>query len=321
MIFYLCILDNYRPFGAFVRAWGWPIRHRLRRLAYEDRLDAAALPDATYIFSDVDRMPPQLAEQAGALWKALSQRGGAVRLLNRPGVSLPRYELLRALHARGVNDFRALRADEPREALRYPVFLRSATEHEGAYTPLLADRGALERALAEQAAAGRPAGSLLIVEFADVLQPDGFYRKYSAFRFGERLVAHHIFFQREWEVKGPSLFSAEMLEEERVFQETSPHAAQLREIFELAAIDYGRIDYALDAGGRLQIWEINTNPTLLRPPGFYTPIQLPGRRRFVAQALDAFAALDDRSPSPHLAWWMGKLRQGPGRSNQRRVYI
>ena len=61
MIFYLCMRDNYRPFGAFVRAWGWPIRHRLRRLAYEDRPDASALPDATYIFSDVDRMPPQLA--------------------------------------------------------------------------------------------------------------------------------------------------------------------------------------------------------------------------------------------------------------------
>lgn len=319
MIFYLCMSDNFRPFGAFLRAWGGPLRHRVRMLAYEERPDPAALPDATYIFADVDRMPPRVAETAASLWKSLAERGDSVRLLNRPGVSLSRYELLRALHARGRNDFRALRLDEPRDLLRFPVFVRSATEHEGAATPLLPDRDALERALRELASAGHSADSLLIVEYVDVLEA-GHYRKYAAFRLGPALIAHHVFFQREWEVKGPSLFSPEMLEEERVFQLENPHAAQLLEVFEQAGIEYGRVDYGI-ARGRLQIWEVNSNPSVMRPPSFYQPIQLPGRHRFVERYLAALAALDDRSPSPRLAYWLGRLRQGPFRSRRRRQFV
>jgi len=319
VIFYLCMRDNFRPFGAFLRAWGGPVRHRIRRLEYEARPDPAALPDATYLFGDVDRLPPALAESAAALWKSLAERGDRVRLLNRPGVSLTRYELLRALAARGWNDFRALRTGEPRDDLRYPVFVRHAVEHVGAATPLLPDRDALERALAELAAAGHSADALMIVEFVDV-QQGGYYRKYSAFRLGPALIAHHIFFQREWEVKGPSLFSAELLEEERIFQRENPHAAQLQQAFELAGIDYGRIDYGF-AGGRLQIWEINSNPSVMRPARIYQPIQLPGRHYFVERYLAALAALDDRSPSPRLPYWLGRLRQGPFRSRKRRRFV
>jgi hypothetical protein len=320
VIFYLCMSDNFRPFGAFLRAWGGPVRHRVRMLAYEERPDPGALPDASYVFADVDRMPPRTAEIAASLWKALAERGERVRLLNRPGVSLSRYELLRALHARGQNDFRGFRTGEPRERIRFPVFVRSATEHEGAATPLLADHDALERALRELASAGHSPDSLLIVEFSDVLA-GGFYRKYAAFRLGPALIAHHIFFQREWEVKGPSLFSPEMLEEERIFQEGNPHAAQLYEVFELAGVDYGRIDYGVARDGTLRIWEVNSNPSVMRPQSFYQPIQLPGRHRFVDRYLEALAALDDRSPSPRLDYWLGRLRQGPFRSRKRRRFV
>ena len=48
----------------------------------------------------------------------------------------------------------------------------------------------------------------------------------------------------------------------RRYMETNPHERALREIFQLARIDYGKIDYAI-LGDRLQIWEINTNPVVL----------------------------------------------------------
>lgn len=319
MIVTLCMRDNFRPLRAYLRAWGKPLRHRVRMLAWEDRLEARRLPDATYLFCDVDRMSPALLETAAALWDALAARGDAVRLLNRPGRSLPRVALLRALHARGNNDFGVRRLDEPREGLRYPVFVRHAREHDGAYTPLCESPQALERELARLLSEGRRPESLLIVEFVDVRER-GYYRKYSAFRLGPQSIAHHVFFQREWEVKGPSLFSPEMLEEERIFQETHPHAAQLAEIFELAGIDYGRIDYGI-ANGRLQVWEINTNPSVLRPRSFYEPIQLPGRIRFVRRFNAAFEALDDRSPSPRIAWWLGRLAQAPRSSREHRRFV
>jgi hypothetical protein len=58
-------------------------------------------------------------------------------------------------------------------------------------------------------------------------------------------------------------FTARMAEEEVDYLVTNPHEAQLREIFELAHVEYGRIDYAMK-DGRLQTWEINLNPTIGR---------------------------------------------------------
>jgi len=196
----LCMRDNFRPLRAYLHAWGSPLRHRVRMLAYEERPDPRSLPDATYVFGDVDRMTPEVTETATALWHALASRGDAVRLLNRPGASLTRVQLLRALHALGINDFAVLRLDEPRERLRHPVFVRHTSEHDGAYTPLCETPDALEQALARLRAEGHSEGELLIVEFIDV-QQQGFYRKYSAFRLGPQLIAHHIFFQREWQLK------------------------------------------------------------------------------------------------------------------------
>jgi hypothetical protein len=44
----------------------------------------------------------------------------------------------------------------------------------------------------------------------------------------------------------------------------NPHAEWLRETLALARIRYGRIDYGL-LNGKPQVWEINTNPTIIRP--------------------------------------------------------
>jgi hypothetical protein len=58
-----------------------------------------------------------------------------------------------------------------------------------------------------------------------------------------------------------------MAREELDYVRDNPHEAELREIFRIANIDYGRIDYAL-LDGRVQTWEINNNPTIgrgLRP--------------------------------------------------------
>jgi hypothetical protein len=41
----------------------------------------------------------------------------------------------------------------------------------------------------------------------------------------------------------------------------NPHEDLLREVFRLAEIDYGRVDYTV-VGGRVQIFEINTNPNV-----------------------------------------------------------
>jgi len=51
------------------------------------------------------------------------------------------------------------------------------------------------------------------------------------------------------------------LDEEMHYLQSNPHQAELRRIFDLANIRFGRIDYAV-ADRCIQVWEINTNPRL-----------------------------------------------------------
>jgi hypothetical protein len=303
MIHYLTAAARFAPMRLFLKDWAPALRRRVRILAYEELPAPAALPDGVYVFADVDRIGPEATAAGAALWEALAARGPRVRLLNRPGVSLGRYELLQALHARGWNRFSARRLAEPRAGLRFPVFVRDEREHHGALTPLLPDAGALDAALAALRAAGRRDEELLLVEFLDTRGPDGLYRKYAATIAGERILAHHVMFGREWEVKAPSLAEPALLAENRAFQLESPHEAQLRELFALARIEWGRVDYAV-LDGALQVWEINTNPTLLSAPRRYGEAQLPAKRWFARELTAALVALDE-SVAPR----RGRLRR------------
>ena len=59
-----------------------------------------------------------------------------------------------------------------------------------------------------------------------------------------------------------------------------------------AGVQYGRIDYAFLADGRPQIWEINTNPNLMRPPKTDPAPHETYRHEAAARTLEAIGALD-----------------------------
>jgi hypothetical protein len=65
-------------------------------------------------------------------------------------------------------------------------------------------------------------------------------------------------------VKHSAVFDEASAREELEYIETNPHEEILRRAFDLAGIDYGRADYGV-VDGRVEIWEINTNPYLIRP--------------------------------------------------------
>ena len=74
----------------------------------------------------------------------------------------------------------------------------------------------------------------------------------------------------------------ELYDEEYEFVSTNPFAEALRPVFEIAGVDYGRVDFGL-VGGRPQIYEINTNPDIkLRPP--------PGKVQRREESLELFRA-------------------------------
>ena len=177
-------------------------------------------------------------------------------LLNDPNEALGRYALLRRLREDGINDFDAYRLDEQRLPARWPVFLRGERDHKGAGPELLPDADAL-------AARADPSKDLA-VEFADVRDADGWYRKYGACRVGDRVFARHLFFARDWMVKMNSEPPPALLAEERAWVEAFPDREEVEAIFHRAGIEYGRVDYGRK-DGRIQVWEINTNPAMITP--------------------------------------------------------
>jgi len=71
---------------------------------------------------------------------------------------------------------------------------------------------------------------------------------------------------RDWVLRRHSAeYTRDSIEEERLFMNLNPHADQLRDIFQISGIQYGRIDYSV-LNGQVQTWEINTLPMLGMPP-------------------------------------------------------
>lgn len=290
--------DNRGPLRRYLRWWGAEQRGRVRLIPYDRIGNTDALSDGTYVFGDIERLSPAGLAQAAAVYDALSRRGPAVRLLNRPDAVLRRRELLQTLHARGLNRFNVHDIDAPRGGIRFPAFIRSTRHHTGPLTALLPDADALDAAVAAMRTGGADPRDLLIVEYVDT-RCEGVYRKYSVAKVGDVLLGQHVFFGSAWVVKGTTHWPAEHIREDEAFMLANPHAAAVAPIFALAHIDFGRIDYAV-LDGAVQIWEINTVPTLLLHPRYYGPARLAAKQAWAKRFNAALAALDATSPPPRL---------------------
>jgi hypothetical protein len=269
---------------AYGQKRGAAMRDRIRVVTYDTIGQLAEVPATGTIFAAVDQIGSATAEAACRLADRVVATDPAARVLNRPDRALLRYDLLTKLSAAGVNQFRVRRAADGAEDLRYPVFIRSERRHSGSHTPLLHDRAAVRQALATLVVRGRPLSDLLIVEFCDTVGADGLFRKYSALRVGDAIIPRHLHAGTDWVVKSDGRLIGEGLVREEIdYLLRDPHGRWLRQVFNLAAIEYGRIDYGLWRG-QPQVWEINTNPTFGR-----------GHRLASHPSRDAFASLRDDS--------------------------
>jgi hypothetical protein len=270
----------------------------LRIVPYPDLWRQRTLPGGTYVFTDLDRLDRRERKAAHSVCAAVHQDG----VLNDPAKVLLRHDLLERLHHEGANRFRCFRSRQLPADLRFPVFVRHESMHRGSSTPLLHSRVAVDHWLARLTLRALihnldPAG-LLVVEFLDTADQDGVFRKYSAFRVGTRILPRHLLFSRAWEVKKPDLVGKAFLREERDFVDVNPHAAWLDEVFRLAGIDYGRIDYSL-YHGEPQVWEVNLNPVVL-PVGAMEleNVRRDLHRRFASTFTSALESLDGEVVGP-----------------------
>jgi hypothetical protein len=291
VILHICSPDNQEPPLPFLRAWGKPLARGWFTVPTHQLAQLDELPYGAYLFTDQDRQTPEQKALLAQVWEQLAGHEPHVRLFNHPLRAKGRRELLRSLSDLGRNDFRAIPVDELPGDLRYPVFLRLDEDHCGSRTPLIETSGELEREIVGLLLAGAPRRSLLVVEFCDTADARGIYRKYSMFRFGERLIPRHIHFSRNWMLKFPDLVDADKLAEERAYLEENPHEEALREVFDLAGLQYGRADYAFQ-DGRMQVWEVNSNPMVTLNVEDYQKVHLEQQEWFAVRALEAFRAME-----------------------------
>ena len=172
-----------------------------------------------------------------------------------------------ACFERKRNSFGVRRASEFLGCRNFPVFLRGDLDHNGSLSPLLHTRRELVGALVKVLYNGYHLRDLIVVEYSDTVDASGIFRKYSAFIVGDRVLPHTLMHNNNWITKSNGrLINATTAREEIDYVRNNPHDSWLRETFALAKIRYGRIDYGL-RDGEPQVWEINTNPTIIRRPG------------------------------------------------------
>ena len=296
MIHYLVTAAHRYTIDKLLEARAGALPVMIEPVTYEEAFRGRHFSSGTFIFTDLERLTVEDQERAAKVWSTLARAGRRIRLLNHPIDVMRRYELLRELFERGINDFNVYRLNEARRPQRYPVFIRSEDDHRGSQTILLRSAADLDGAIAEMAALGRSRDSRLIVEFHAAADDRGYFRVYGAQCIGGTVIPRSLVFGKHWVVKRTSVeLDEDLLAKEREFLATNPHQDFVRRIFEIARIDYGRMDYTV-VGGCLQVYEINTNPVLhYRNASVRHATHFPDLPSSVDRMVAALAALDGPS--------------------------
>jgi hypothetical protein len=290
MINFLTTRQHGYTLRHYLDSFGLAVRDRFRQVSYGELFRSRSLPDGAYVFADLERLCPRNRGLATHVRDRLSDLGTGL-LLNDPARTLRRYDLLRTLHERGLNDFRAYRCGEDLTQVRLPAFLRGEDDHRGGLTPPIDRADALAAAVRKSRRSWRRRRANFVTEFLDTADAEGVYRKYAAFCVAGCVIPRHVFFSREWMIKKPGLVDPQFVEEERRYIEDNPHRERLAEIFAIAGVDYGRIDYGVWRG-RIQTWEINTNPMILIAEDRGCAPRMPVHDLFAQRLAEAFETVD-----------------------------
>jgi len=292
MIYYLVTQKHAYTIRSFINTWAKELLSRIKVLSYESLPHRRFLKQGTYIFSDIERLTQEQAKILSAIWEELASVNNGVHVLNHPMLSMRRYKLLRTLYEQGVNRYNIYRLVECQLPRQFPVFIRGENDHDGSLTPLLETQGALDAVINALSQRRQGLKDKVMIEFCNTADSNGVFRKYSAYIVGDRIFPQHMMFGQGWMLKSINSLAkkkTELYEEHRYLRD-NPHEGQLNAVFRQAGINYGRVDYGI-LDGKAQIWEINTNPTLMNmTPG--PPKCNRERSKFVQRMITALDQID-----------------------------
>jgi hypothetical protein len=258
MIVFLTTAACMKPLGSFTGPGFGASLPEIRVESYEAVLRQTRLPEATYVFCDLERLSAFELRIAGSLQRAIA--GTGMRTLNNPARVKLRYELLRELALRGLNPFSVYRCDDRPRPNRFPVFLRFESGH-AMYPELIPDQAALDKAIETFRQAGHSATGMLAVECCPTDQIEGRWFKWGAFAVAEEVMLDHIAVDDNWLVKWGrwEQLTPGIVELENVAVRENWHADFVAETFKIAEIEFGRADFSR-SGHKPVMFEINTNP-------------------------------------------------------------
>jgi tetratricopeptide (TPR) repeat protein len=214
----------------------------------------------------------------------------ARRLAIVPGVKTPATQMIARAELANRRD------------LNFPLLLRAPGFHTGRHFERVERPDDVHAALARL-----PGETLLAIEYLDARGADGFARKYRVMFIDGALYPLHLAVSSDWKVH---YFTAGMAdhpehrEEERSFLEDmegtlGPRAvAALSQIAAVLRLDYGGIDFGLDADGNVLLFEANATMVINLPD--QNPIW-DYRRAPISRALEAAKSLvcDRAIPQSH----------------------
>ncbi|WP_083587734.1 tetratricopeptide repeat protein [Bradyrhizobium erythrophlei] len=175
----------------------------------------------------------------------------------------------------------------------FPLLLRSPGYHTGRNFVLVEKAADLATAVA-----ALPGEELLAIEYLDARAADGSARKYRVMMIGGELFPLHLAISRNWKVH---YFTSDMADhpdhrkEEMAFLENmggvlgDKAMAALHAICTRLSLDYGGIDFALNADGDLLLFEANATMVIAAPPD--NDPRWAYRRGAISAAVEAVVAM------------------------------
>ncbi len=215
---------------------------------------------------------------------ATGRMANAERLRALPGVVTPRIALLPRATLAGAGAIEALAS----HGLGFPLLLRRPGFHTGKHFVHVSDPDALASAVAAM-----PGNELMAIEYLNAYGSDGCARKYRVMMIDGQLYPLHLAISNHWKVH---YFTATMANhpahqaEEAAFLGDMPKVlggramAALHSIQAALGLDFGGVDFGIDAAGNVLLFE--ANPTMLvNPPD--ADAQWDYRRAAAEHALEA----------------------------------
>lgn len=268
-----------------------PDAPRVRILSWNRLFRMRTLPAATYVFGDFDRLNFWQLELAGKVYQRVREAG--LPALNDPARVLQRHSLIRALYKGGLNNFTAWDAATGELPDRYPVFLRTKAAHRGTLSDLLGSAVEAEAALEKALDDGVNLHDLIFVEYCAEPVRDGLFRKLSAFKVGDRIITGMSVHEASWHAKhgANGIADQALYDEELAAVETNAFAEALAPHFAVSKARFGRADFTV-VGGKVQVYEINTNPTISQIQDHPSATRLTADRLFHKRLAEALSAID-----------------------------